>query len=310
MANIFVTGINGQVGTATARALVEDGHHVIGLVRDINNKSQLDLHAACSIVRGDILDKELIRGVLSKYEVDYVLHLASQPIVRICNSDPYTAYMTNFVGCLNVLESIRTLKTKPKKTLIMVSDKAYGAHEKLPYTEESPLHVADTYCTSKACQDMVSLSYARTYDLPICVVRAGNIFGPDLNMSRLIPNTISKLLNGESPMLYSGVADNVREYLHVDNIVTAFKCLLEKGVSGEAYNVGGTQPRQTIEIIEMLRNKINPDIPVNIVEKDFAEIKEQYLDASKIRALGWTPHVSLDQGLDKTIAWYRERLNK
>ena len=178
MSNVVIFGINGFIGSAAADHFLNKGHHVIGLVRDLNNKSRPDILDRCSIIRGDVLDKELVRAIISKYEADYILHLACQPIVRICDNDPYTAYMTNVVGTLNVLEAVRTVKKPPKKMVAISPDKAYGPTSVLPYTEESPLNVADTYCTSKSCQDMIIRSYANTYNLPVVCVRAGNIYGP------------------------------------------------------------------------------------------------------------------------------------
>ena len=92
--NVLITGINGFLGTRFAKMFLDEGAHVIGIVRDMNRKSQRQVLDRCSIVHGDIRDKELVQYALSKYEAQYVLHLAAQPIVRICNNDPYTAYMT------------------------------------------------------------------------------------------------------------------------------------------------------------------------------------------------------------------------
>lgn len=306
--SIFITGINGFVGTATAKHFLDQGFHVVGLVRDLNYKSDNTTLDRCSIVKGDILDKELMRSVLSKYEVDYVLHLAAQPIVRICDSDPYTAYMTNIVGTLNLLEGIRTLKTKPKKVIVMTSDKAYGPAP-LPYTEDTELVVADSYCTSKACQDLVSRSYAMTYDLPVLVVRAGNIYGPgDLNFSRLIPSNTIRLLKGESPILYTGSAEYVREFIYIDDLITSYDILLKEGKASEAYNIGGTTPNRILDVVTLMRDKIKKDIPIKLLEKEFYEIPAQYLNGDKLKALGWKSKVDLSEGLDKTIAWYKGKL--
>lgn len=307
--NILITGINGFLGSHCAEHFLAAGAHVIGIVKDLNRKSQEGILRRCSIVEGDIRDIDVIRYALSKYEADYVLHLAAQPIVRICNSDPYTAYMTNVVGTLNVMESLRVLKTRPTKVIGISSDKAYGPANKLPYTEESELVVACSYCTSKSCQDMIMRSYAKTYDLPVVVVRAGNLYGPgDLNTSRLIPRSILRMLSGQPPVLYSSVAEFVREFIYVDDAVGAFEVLLDKGVPGEAYNIGGTPPRKILDVIRMIRDKVDTSIGVELIEKDFYEIKEQYLCADKLKALGWASEVDLSEGLDRAIAWYKDYL--
>ena len=304
--NVFITGINGFLGSVCAEKFLEEGAHVIGLVKDRNKKTKPSILDKCSIVYGDIRDKEVFPYILGKYEVDFVIHLAAQPIVKICDNEPYTAYMTNVVGTLNLLESVRCLKQKPGKIIVISSDKAYGPAAVLPYTEDSELVVADSYCTSKACQDMVSRSYANTYNLPVVTVRAGNLYGPgDMNTSRLIPRSIIRMLTGKSPVLYSTVAEFVREFIYVEDMFYAFKTLLEKGVQGGAYNVGGTKPQKILDVIELIRDKVNPEIAIEVVEKDFYEIKEQYLDSSKLKNLGWGEVVGLSEGLDRSISWYK-----
>jgi CDP-glucose 4,6-dehydratase len=307
MQNLLITGISGFVGSAAAEYFLAQGYNVVGLVKDKNHKTRPEIQAKCSIIYGDIRDKECLRYILSKYEIDKVLHLAAQPIVRICNNDPYTAYETNVMGTLNLLESIRNLKTRPKKIIVMTSDKAYGAAP-VPYKEDTPLAVADSYCTSKLCQDVIAQSYAKTYDLPICVVRAGNLYGPgDLNLSRLIPNNILQLLRGENATLYSGVANYKREFIYIDNIVNAYDVLFQHGQTGEAYNVGDNRPYKILDVITTIKDKINPTLKVEITEKEFNEIEEQYLDATKLQKLGWTNFVNLSEGLDRTIAWFKNR---
>jgi len=307
--NVLITGANGFVGTRAVEYFISKGAHVVGLVKDVNRKSRLKPllqgESNLSIVRGDILDSDCLKYCLSKYEIHYVLHLAAQPIVRICHNDPYTAYMTNVIGTLKLLEACRSVVKPLEKIIVMTSDKAYGEHEKLPYVEDAPLFAADSYCTSKACQDMVARSYAWTYDMPIVTVRAGNLYGPgDLNTSRLIPRSILRVLDGLSPVLYSGVADYVREFIYIDNIVEAYETLFHAGVPGEAYNVGGTPPQKIVDVITKLRDKIDPNVEIEIIDKDFFDLEAQYLDASKLKALGWKPEVSLDEGLDRSIEWY------
>jgi len=189
------------------------------------------------------------------------------------------------------------------------SDKAYGPHAKLPYREDSELITFDSYCTSKSCQDMVARSYAMTYGLPVVVVRAGNLYGPgDLNTSRLVPRSILRLLEGDSPMLYGGVSEFVREFIFVDDIISAYEVLLEKGVNSEPYNVGGTKPQKIGHVISVMRDKIDKKIPIELEERDFKEINAQYLDATKLMSLGWAPKVELDEGLDRSIEWYKNYL--
>lgn len=304
--NVLITGINGFVGTATARSFVNDGAHVIGVVKDLNRKTDMWVEKNCSITMGDIRDPDVLRYAMSHYEVDYVVHLASQAIVKICHSDPYTAYETNVMGVVSVLEAARVQNIPPEKIIVMTSDKYYGSTSTLPYVEDLPPDVADTYCTSKTCQDMVARSYAKTYGVPALTVRAGNIYGPaDFNMSRLIPKNLIKLYQGDSPVLYSHAAEMVREFLYIDDVVEAFKVLLSKGVPGEAYNIGGTTPRKIGEVMEMMQEIVNPDVPIIMEDIEFDEINEQYLNADKLKALGWQPTVFLRAGLENSFEFYK-----
>jgi nucleoside-diphosphate-sugar epimerase len=302
---VLITGAGGFVGGAAVRSLAGGGANVVALLNDIQTPTMPWPAKNCSIVRGSILDKERLSSILSKYEVSYVLHLASQAIVRKCDNDPYLAYQTNIMGAVNLFEACRNLKRGPKKVVVMTSDKAYGPAP-VPYKEDTPLVGCDTYGTSKLCQDAISLSYAKTYGVPNVTVRAGNIYGPgDHNVSRLIPGSILKLLAGKSPMLYSGVYDYIREFIYVDDMLEAFYVLFDQGEPGQAYNVGGTDPCRIGHVIEMIRDKIDPSINIDVVEKEFYEIKEQFLDASKLRGIGWEPKIFLSEGLDKTIDWYK-----
>lgn len=305
--SIFITGINGFIGSAAAKFYLDKGYHVVGLVKEENNKTQEDLLSRCTVVRGDIRDRGVIRETISKYEVDFVLHLASMPIVRICNSDPESTYSVNVMGVVNLLESIRSLKNKPEKIICFTSDKSYGPLSTLPYTEDMNPTFGDTYSTSKACQDLIARSYANSYDLPVCVVRSGNVYGPgDFNFSRLIPNNALRGLRGQELTLYSGVANFVRDFVYIDDEISAINKVFESGVVGQAYNVGGTGPVKIKSVIESIVKILDSGVEVDYPEKDFDEIKKQWLDDTKLKKLGWEPKVDLEEGLKRTIEWYKK----
>lgn len=303
---VMITGANGFVGTALTKKLLDEGYHVVAFVRDKNIKTYLTPHPRLSFYQGDITARDDLRTCLSKHEVDYVFHLASQPIVRICHSDPYSAYMTNVVGTLNLLEAVRNLKRKPEKVVVLTSDKAYGPAP-VPYFEDTPPKVGDSYATSKICQDYISLSYGRTYDLPIVVARASNIYGPgDLNISRLIPRSILNLIRGEAPVLYDGVAKYIREFVHIDDIITGLTTMMYKGIPGEAYNIGGGEKHHIEDAINLICDMVNPEIRPIIEKKEFFEIKEQYLSGEKLAKLGWQLTKTLEEGLVDTIDYYKK----
>jgi len=296
--NVVIFGANGFVGTALANDLLNKEAHVIAFYRDKNNKSQLTRQGRnLSYYQGDINNRNDVASCLSKFEADYVFQLASNSIVRICHSDPYNAYLTNMIGTLNVLESVRTIKRPIKKTVVLTSDKAYGPAP-VPYTEETPPVVGDTYATSKTCQDFMASSYAKTYKLPIIIARASNIYGPgDLNTSRLIPRSILNLLQNQQPILYDGVANYIREFVYIDDVVSGLETMCLHGESGEAYNIGGGDKYKIGNLVNRLCELINPEIKPHIQHKEFSEIETQYLSGEKLETLGWKRTIETDIGL-------------
>jgi CDP-glucose 4,6-dehydratase len=314
MKNVLVTGANGFVGQHVVQHILSRGWTPIALVKDYNRKSNPELSARVqrkgAEIMGDILDRDLIRYIVSKYELDYIIHLAAIPIVKMCDADPWTAYQVNTMGSVILYEAVRDQLQRDKriqKIIHMSTDKAYG--DSSPpggYTEGTPFVTTDTYCVSKACGDMIARSYAMTYDLPICVVRCGNLYGEgDLNLSRLIPGTILRLLNGQQPVLYSDAAGMKREFIHVSDAVSAYMTLLEHGMSGNAYNIGTGFMYSIREVIDLIREKIDPSIDIRIVDRELFEINEQCLNADRLRGLGWDISMPLDKGLHQAIGWYR-----
>jgi len=213
------------------------------------------------------------------------------------------------MGSVNLFEALRDQEKKHKrlkKVIHMSTDKAYGdSSPEGGYEEDTPFEVTDTYCTSKAAGDMIARSYAKTYGLPICTVRCGNLYGAgDLNLSRLVPGTILRLLNGTSPVLYTDAAMMQREFIHVSDAISAYMVLMEKGVPGEAYNIGHGLMHKIGDIMNMMCMKINENLPIQMVDRDLFEINDQSLNPSKLKALGWDWKYDLSEGLDEAIEWY------
>lgn len=306
MKTVLVTGLNGFIGSALAARLLDMGCSVVGFVRDRNYKSRKDLHDRVSIVSGDLRDADAVRYAVTKYEVDTIFHLGAITVLRMATVDPVTCYASNVMGTVNVMEAARSAK-HVVKVVAASSDKAYGSHDILPYVEDMALLPADPYSTSKSCMDLIARSYAHTYGIDVSVIRSGNVFGPgDLNCSRLIPGGILKVLSGQRPVIYRGVGVYKREFVFIDDVVDAYIKVCERGIKGEAYNVGGSGFQTIIRTVEMIIEECGVDMQPDIQEKDFIEIKEQYLDATKLQALGWKCRHQIRDGIAKTIPWYRK----
>jgi len=315
---VFVTGCTGFLGSWLTIALVEAGAAVVGLVRDevpfsYLRRSGYQDHIA--VVRGDVTDYELIERVLNEYEIDAVFHLAAQTIVTIANRASLSTFESNVKGTWTVLEAARR---SPKVTRVVVasSDKAYGVHEKLPYTEDAPLLGCYPYDVSKACADLIARAYVATYDLPVAVTRCANLYGGgDLNWSRIFPGTIRSVIRGERPIVRSD-GTMVRDYLYVRDGVHAYLtlagCLDNPEVKGEAFNFGMDNPKSVLEIVQtIIAVSDHPGLEPVVLGEAPNEIQAQYLDSSRARrVLGWTPCYSLEEGLRETLGWYREFLSR
>ena len=313
---VFVTGCTGILGSWLASALVDAGAAVTGLVRDevpFTHLRRSGYQNRIRVVRGDVTDYELVERALNEYEIDTVFHLAAQTIVPIANRAPLSTFETNVKGTWTVLEAARRAPTA-KRIVVASSDKAYGAHDDLPYREDAPLRGCYPYDVSKACADRIARSYAVTYGLPVSVTRCANLYGGgDLNWSRLVPGTIRSVLRGRRPVIRSD-GTLLRDYLYIPDAVDGYLTLAEQmdspGVQGEAFNFGLDDPKSVMEVVQaIIEVSDQPTLEPLVLGEAKNEIQDQYLDSSKARqVLGWAPHHSLRAGLRATVAWYRDFL--
>jgi len=314
---VLVTGASGLLGSSLVRLLVEARAQVVCLLRDWVPQSELvrsGLHDRVRVVRGDIVDQALMERVLGEYEVDTLFHLAAQTIVSIANRNPVATLDSNIRGTWSVLEAARRSPTV-KQIVVASSDKAYGAQEKLPYSEETPLEGRHPYDASKSCADLIAQMYATTYALPVCITRCGNFYGPgDLNWNRIVPGTIRSALLGERPVIRSD-GQFVRDYIFVDDgaaayMDTAQALAARRELAGHAFNFSCEEPITVRQMVDRIlavvgRTELVPEIR----NEASHEIREQFLSAKKARErLGWKPRFTLDEGLRRTVAWYQTQL--
>jgi CDP-glucose 4,6-dehydratase len=312
----LLTGATGLVGAWTLRRLVEAGADVVCLVRDWVPGSEAvrsGLLEGAMVARGDVRDRDVIERVLGEYEVDTVLHLAAQTIVGIANRNPVSTFETNVAGTWAVMEACRR-SPRVEQVVLASSDKAYGEQPQLPYREDTPLEGRHPYDVSKSCADLIATSYAVTYDLPVVITRCGNFFGGgDLNWNRIVPGTIRSVLRGQRPVIRSD-GSLVRDYFYVEDGAAAYMQLAEwlaanEDGRGEAFNFSNETQLTVSELVERILGLMGSDLVPEVRGEATQEIHAQFLDASKARStLGWAPLFSLDEGLERTIAWYRESL--
>jgi CDP-glucose 4,6-dehydratase len=314
----LVTGATGLLGGWLTRALLDQGADVVAVVRDWVPQSELLLSCQLKrlkVVRGDVCDSQLVERVIGEYEVDTVFHLAAQTIVGIANRNPASTFQSNIGGTWTVLEACRRAPLV-KAVLLASSDKAYGAQPELPYSEEMPLVGRYPYDVSKACADLLAQSYAATYRLPVAITRCGNFYGGgDLNWNRIVPGTIRSVLRGERPVIRSD-GGFVRDYFYVEDGAAAYLLLAERlrqqpELGGSAFNFSNEAQVTVLELVKMILHQMESPLEPVILNEASNEIRHQYLSAARARReLNWAPNFSLEEGLRRTIAWYREFLIK
>jgi CDP-glucose 4,6-dehydratase len=312
----FVTGATGLVGAWLVRRLIDAGADVVCLVRDWVPQSELVRSGAtetAKVVRGDVRDQQLLERTLAEYEIDTVFHLAAQTIVTIANRSPVGTFETNVAGTWALLEACRRNPTV-RQVVLASSDKAYGDHEELPYAEEAPLQGRHPYDVSKSCADLIATAYATTYDLPVAITRCGNFYGPgDLNWNRIVPGTIRSVLRGQRPIIRSD-GNYIRDYFYVEDGAAAYMMLAEKlaadpSLKGHAFNFSNEIQVTVLQLVDQILKLMDSELKPDIQNTASGEIRRQYLSAEKARArLGWKPLFTLEQGLERTVDWYREFL--
>jgi CDP-glucose 4,6-dehydratase len=308
----LVTGGRGFAGSWLAKALLEAGAEVSSLDREGASPTGLELQGVAGEVAdvvGDLRDRDLVARVLGDGRIDAVFHLAAQAIVGDANASPLPTFETNIEGTWVLLEACR--EREVARVVVASSDKAYGPHERLPYTEDSALQPLYPYDVSKAATDLIARSYWHTYGLPVAVTRFANLYGGgDRNFSRLIPETVTAVLDGRPPIIRSDGSPE-RDFLHAEDAAGAYLAVAEalaRGEAcGEAFNAGWGEPHPVREVVELIcelgPGEVQPDY--RGAGNPSGEIDRQYLDSTKIRdRLGWRPGVGLREGLERTIEWY------
>ncbi len=317
MTTSLVTGARGFVGGWLARALLERGDTVVSFDRRrVTEKpsavGMLGIEDDLVQVEGDLCDAAELERVLADNEVDTVFHLAAETIVSTVQESPVQGFESNVRGTWTLLQAC--LEHGVERVVFASSDKAYGAHETLPYREDFPLQPTAPYEASKAAADLIARSYWHSYGLPIAVTRFANIYGGgDLNFSRLIPEAVSAALDGRAPgsslrrvaRARLPLRRGRRHRLSGDRRRARPRRRARRGVQrGRRALLSGARRDRDDHASSPARAWSptsaapgNPD----------GEIDKQYVDPTKLReTLGWEPEVGLEDGLERTLDWYRD----
>lgn len=313
--NILITGGFGLLGSNLYKFLNDKKYNVFILDKKKNflKKNYFNVNKK-NVFLGDYLNKNLVEKIIITKKIKVIFHTGAVTQVLLALRDPEYTFNNNINGTLNFLEIIR----KINKKIIFIyssSDKAYGEVGKKSYTEETCLNSIFPYDVSKSCSDLICQSYAKTYQLKIGILRCGNLYGPgDFNTGRLINGfIISKIKNKEFRIRSNGKL--VRDYLYIDDAVSAYyltmKALLNKKENLRIYNVGSKFNLNVLEMTKKISKIVdNKKIKIRILNSSKKEIKSQKLNYQKIiKDLKWKQEINLNQGLRKTIEWYKRYIN-
>jgi NAD dependent epimerase/dehydratase len=315
---ILVTGADGFIGSHLAEALVTRGAEITALCfyNSFDNYGWLDdlpetARANLKRVRGDIRDATFVRRIVREHDI--VFHLAALIAIPHSYVAAHSYVETNVVGTLNVLEAAR--ESDVKRIVHTSTSEVYGTAVTMPITESHPLQGQSPYSASKIGADMIAEAFARSFDLPVAILRPFNTFGPRQSERAVIPAVIRQMLDPACLALNIGDASTVRDFIFVEDTVAAFLAigLAPKIEFGRAYNAGSGKAVSVREMIDLVADLTGCNKPVQHdperTRPGNSEVRALLADSSHLAAdAGWRPVIDLREGLTRTIAWWRDRL--
>ncbi|MEK4698975.1 dTDP-glucose 4,6-dehydratase [Solibacillus sp. FSL R7-0668] len=316
MKKVLVTGGAGFIGGNFIHYLIKQyPHYKIFNLDALTYAGDLTKHVAIEtmenyhFIKADITNYQEITQLFEKERFDFVVHFAAESHVDRSIIDPGIFVQTNVLGTQVLLEAAR--KMGLTKFVHVSTDEVYGELDFDPttfFTEETPLKPNSPYSASKASSDLLVQAYHHTYGLPMNITRCSNNYGPFHFPEKLIPLTISRVLNNEKVPVY-GDGQNIRDWLHVFDHCTAINLVLHEGVNGEVYNIGGHNERTNLQVVNTIIHALGKsDKLIEFVEDRLGHDKRYAIDASKLEQLGWKPKFTFETGIDETIKWYAENI--
>lgn len=336
MQTMLVTGGCGFIGSNFIRLALSknSAHRIVNLDKltyagNIGNLNDLKGDPRYRFVQGDIADKKLVKSLFAEEQIDTVVHFAAESHVDRSITGPEEFIHTNVVGTFTLLEAAREawsskdhhVPATSNRFLHVSTDEVYGSLGETGYfTENTPYDPRSPYSASKASSDHLVNAYFHTYGLPVLKTNCSNNYGPYHFPEKLIPLIINNALHGRELPVY-GDGKNVRDWLFVEDHCQAILTVLAKGRVGETYNVGGNNEKQNIEIVQAVCDLLDERVGllpegrprrslIRFVKDRPGHDRRYAIDASKImNELGWTPSVTFEEGICRTIDWYLANLD-
>ncbi|MEW5568642.1 dTDP-glucose 4,6-dehydratase [Rossellomorea marisflavi] len=272
---------------------------------DLTKHKSIETKENYFFLKADIADREIITSLFNKERFDYVVHFAAESHVDRSITDPGIFVQTNVLGTQVLLDASKEVNVK--KFVHVSTDEVYGELEFDPstfFTEETPLQPNSPYSASKASSDLLVRAYNETYGLPVNITRCSNNYGPYHFPEKLIPLTISRVLNEQRVPVY-GDGKNIRDWLHVIDHCSAIDLVMHEGLNGEVYNVGGHNERTNLEVVKTIIKELGKSEElIEFVQDRLGHDKRYAIDPTKLETLGWTPTYNFETGIAQTIQWY------
>ena len=308
----LVTGGAGFIGSAFVRMLLGSAKpsalinfDKLTYAGNLENLAPVANDARYRFVHGDICDAKLVNGVIAEEQPDVIVHFAAKSHVDRSIHWPAPVFATNLRGTFTLLEAARIHKTP--RFLHVSTDEVYGSIEP-PHEagENYPLRASSPYSASKAGSDLLALSYFITYHMPVMVTRASNNYGPYQFPEKLIPLMISNAIEDEPLPIY-GDGMQIRDWLYVDDHCRAILAVIERGHSGEIYNIGGSRALPNLDVVRKILAAVGkPESLMQTVKDRPGHDRRYALSSEKLmRETGWKALVHFEDGLRATIEWYQ-----
>lgn len=326
MQRLLITGGAGFIGSNFTRLWLRDHPNDRVIILDsltyagnFENLSSISQHPGFSFIKGDIRDSSLVDRILMEEDINTIVHFAAESRVERTTIAPQIFTETNIIGTFSLLETVRKCwtKTLEEKRFIQVSTgSVYGtlSPEDFPSDENSPRKPTNIYSASKIAGDYLAYSYYQAYDIPIIITNCSDNYGPFQIPEKLIPITIINAIERKPISIY-GNGKNVRDWIYVEDHYRALRKILQDGVLGETYNIGGNCEKRDIDVIRMICDKVDEFTGlkgiksshnlISFVDDRPVHNSRYSLNTSKIRwKLGWIPMENFETGLYKTVNWY------
>lgn len=317
MENILVTGGAGFIGGNFVQYMVAayPNYHIYNLdaltyAGDLTKHQSIENNENYSFVQIDIADRQAVESLFERVNFSYIVHFAAESHVDRSITEPEIFIRTNVLGTQVLLEAAK--RAGIKKFVHVSTDEVYGELEFDPdtfFTEETPLQPSSPYSASKASSDLLVRAYYETYGLPVNITRCSNNYGPFHFPEKLIPLTISRVLNNQPVPVY-GNGQNVRDWLHVHDHCTAIDLVMHNGEIGEVYNIGGHNEKTNLQVVQTIIQALKKsENLIEFVEDRLGHDKRYAIDPTKIEQLGWKPVYDFETGIAQTIKWFVENEN-